>query len=261
VRDRGHPQQDQRDQHEDVDHPGHGPQDDHVDVPAVDVLAGRGARGADEVPDRTRRVVPPQPDPAELVHRAAVRGVEGEGAFLVRTGSVELPPRQRHLAGQEVHVGLVRREAAGLRRRGGGDGLLGRGQRRLRDAHVSLPVRGGQPPRLGRRAQCLRVVAEVHERVAGEPVRPFLGRLDRRGPVGRLDRLLIPVGTEVRAREQAPRTAAAGLGGDHAGEQRGRFLVPSEVEHGRGPRQLLPKLCQVASVPSANAGVRQRASD
>jgi MFS family permease len=64
VGDRGDPDQDERDQREYVDRPGHRAQDHHVDVPAVDVLVRRGASRADEVPDRARRVVPPEPDPA-----------------------------------------------------------------------------------------------------------------------------------------------------------------------------------------------------
>ncbi|HEY6297797.1 MAG TPA: MFS transporter [Streptosporangiaceae bacterium] len=61
---RGDPDQDQRDQREHVDRPRHRTQDHHVDVPAVDVLVRSGARRADEVPDRARRVAPPEPDPA-----------------------------------------------------------------------------------------------------------------------------------------------------------------------------------------------------
>jgi MFS family permease len=64
VGDRGDPDKDERDQREYVDRPGHGAQDHHVDVPAVDVLVRRGAGRADEMPDRARRVVPPEPDPA-----------------------------------------------------------------------------------------------------------------------------------------------------------------------------------------------------
>jgi len=62
--DRGDPDQDQRDQREHVDRPRYRPQDDHVDVPAVDVLVRSGAGRVDEMPDRARRVAPPEPDPA-----------------------------------------------------------------------------------------------------------------------------------------------------------------------------------------------------
>ncbi|MGH3255368.1 MAG: MFS transporter [Streptosporangiaceae bacterium] len=62
--DRGDPDQDQCEQREYVDRPRYRAQDHDVDVPAVDVLVGRGAGRADEVPDRARRVAPPEPDPA-----------------------------------------------------------------------------------------------------------------------------------------------------------------------------------------------------
>ena len=64
VADRRDPDQDQRDQREHVDRPGHGTQDHHVDVPGVDPLVRRGAGRGHEVPDRADRVVAPQPDPA-----------------------------------------------------------------------------------------------------------------------------------------------------------------------------------------------------
>ena len=64
VADRGNPDQDQRDQREHVDRPGHRAQDHHVDVPGVDPLVRRGAGRGQEVPDRADRVVPPEPDPA-----------------------------------------------------------------------------------------------------------------------------------------------------------------------------------------------------
>jgi hypothetical protein len=113
VGDRGNPDQDQRDQREHVDRPGHRAQQDHVDVPAVDALLRRGPGGADEVPDRARGIVPPQTDPAELVHRAAVRRVQCQGLLLMLAGLRQLTTGQAHLAGQEVHVGLVRGQRAG----------------------------------------------------------------------------------------------------------------------------------------------------
>jgi MFS family permease len=83
VADRGDPDQDQRDQREHVDRPRHRAQDHHVDVPGVDPLVRRGPGRGQEVPDRADRVVPPEPDPAQLVHRAAVRGIQREGALLM----------------------------------------------------------------------------------------------------------------------------------------------------------------------------------
>ena len=88
----------------------------------------------------------PQPDPAEFVHGAAVRRVKGQGALLVGARPVQVAAREGHLAGQEVHVGLVRRELPRLGRRGGGGGGLAGRERGLRDAHVGLPVGGREPP-------------------------------------------------------------------------------------------------------------------
>ena len=184
------------------------------------MLAWRGPRRADEVPDRADRVVPPQPDPAELVHRAAVRRVKGERALLVVPRAVQVAARERHLAGQEVHVGLVRREPARLGRGGGGERRAAPAASAACATHTWVcQYAGREPPRLRRRPQRLGVVAQVHQRVGGQPVRPLLGRLDRRGPVGGLDRLGEPVGAQVRAGEQAPGPAAARLGGDQPGEQ------------------------------------------
>jgi MFS family permease len=64
VADRRDPDQDQRDQREHVDRPGHRAQDHHVDVPGVDPLVRCGPGRGQEVPDRADRVVPPEPDPA-----------------------------------------------------------------------------------------------------------------------------------------------------------------------------------------------------
>jgi hypothetical protein len=87
--------------------------------------------------------MPPEPDPAQLVHRPAVRGIEREGPFLVLTRAGQVTPGQAHLAGQEVDIRLVRGQAAGPRRRLGGQvEPLGR-QRGLGDADVRLPVAGG----------------------------------------------------------------------------------------------------------------------
>ena len=83
VADRRDPDQDQRDQREHVDRPRHRAQDHHVDVPGVDPLVRRGPGRGQEMPDGADRVVPPESDPAQLVHRAAVRGIQREGALLM----------------------------------------------------------------------------------------------------------------------------------------------------------------------------------
>ena len=155
-----------------------------------------------------------QPDPAKLVHRAAVRRVKGQGALLVLAGPVQVTAREGDLAGQEVHVGFVRRELRGLGRGGGGDRGLAGGKRGLRDAHMGLPVTGGEPPGLRRRPQRLPVVAQVHQRVGGQPVRPLLDWLDGGRPVGGLNGFGEAVSAQVRAGEQAPGPAAARLGRD-----------------------------------------------
>jgi MFS family permease len=120
VADRRDPDQDQRDEREHIDRPGHRTQDHYVDVPGVDALIRRGPGRGQEVPDRADRVVPPQPDPAQLVHRAAVRGIQREGALLVLARRGQVAAAQAYLAGQEVDVGLVRREGPGPGRRVGG---------------------------------------------------------------------------------------------------------------------------------------------
>ena len=152
VADRRDPDQDQRDEREHVDRPGHRAQDHHVDVPGVDALIRRGPGRGQEVPDRADRVVPPQPDPAQLVHRPAVRGIQREGALLMLARGGQVAAAQAHLAGQEMHVGLVGSQGPGPGRRvGGGVQPLG-GQGGLSQAHVGLPVAGCEPARLVRRA-------------------------------------------------------------------------------------------------------------
>ena len=242
VGDRGNPDQDQRDQREHVDRPGHRAQQHHVDVPAVDALLRGGTGGADEVPDRAGRVVPPEPDPAELVHRAAMRRVQRQGLFLVLAGGGQVAARQAHLAGQEVHVGLVRGQRAGPGRGLGRDVEALSGQRGLRHAHVRLPVAGREAARLVRRPQRVRVVAPVDQGVAGQPVRPLVGRVERHRPVGRADRLGVAFRAQVRAGHQAPGPAALRFGRDHPGQQRGGLVETPDVEHRRSPRQLLPQL-------------------
>jgi hypothetical protein len=238
VSDRGNPDQDQRDQGEHVDRPGHRAQQHHVDVPAVDALLRGGPGRADEVPDRARRIVPPQTDPAELVHRAAVRRVQCQGLLLMLTRLGQPTPRQAHLAGQEVHVGLVRGQRAGLRRGLGRDAQALSGQRGLCHAHVRLPVAGREAARLVGRAQCVREVAQVDQGIAGQPVRPLVGRVQGHRPVGRADRIGVAFGAQVRAGHQAPGAAALRFGRDHPGQQRRGLVEPPDVEHRRCPRQL-----------------------
>jgi hypothetical protein len=258
VGDRGNPDQDQRDQREHVDRPGHRAQQHHVDVPAVDALFGGGPGGADEVPDRAGRVVSPQADPAELVHRAAVRRVERQGLFLMLPGLRQLPTGQTHLAGQEVHVGLVRGQRAGPGRRLGRDVQALPGQRGLRHAHVRLPVAGREAARLVRRPQRVRVVAQVDQGVAGQPVRPLVGGVEGHRPVGRADRLGVAFRAQVRAGHQAPGPAALGFGRDHPGQQRRGLVETPDVEHRRCPRQLLPQLDHVSELISAGACAGRR---
>jgi MFS family permease len=211
VADRGDPDQDQRDQRERVDRPGHRAQDDHVDVPGVDLLVRRGAGRGQEVPDRADRVVPPEPDPTQLVHRAAVRGIQREGAFLMLARGGQVATAQAHLAGQEMHVGLVGGQGPGPGRRvGGGVQPLG-GQGGLGQADVGLPVAGREPARLVRRAQPVAVVAQVDQRVAGQAVRPLIRGVQGHRPVGHLDGLGVPVRAQVRAGHQAPGPAAVRL--------------------------------------------------
>jgi hypothetical protein len=175
--------------------------------------------------------MPPEPDPAELVHRAAVRRVQCQGPFLVGTGLAERASGQAHLAGQEVHVGLVRRQRAGPGRGGVGDVEVMAGQRRLRHAHVRLPEVRCQTARLARRPQRVGVVAEVDQGIAGQPVRPLVGGVECDRPVGGADGVGVPLGTQVRAGQQAPGAAAVRFGGHDAREQRGGLIASPDIEH------------------------------
>jgi hypothetical protein len=253
VGDRGNPDQDQRDQGEHVDRPGHRAQQHHVDVPAVDALLRGGPGGADEVPDRARRVVPPQADPAELVHRAAVRRVQCQGLLLMLTRLRQPTARQAHLSGQEVHVGLVRGQRAGAGRGLGRDAQALPGQRGLRHAHVRLPVAGREAAGLVGRPQRVREVAQVDQGVAGQPVRPLVGRVEGHRPVGRADRVGVAFGAQVRAGHQAPGPAALRFGRDHPGQQRRGLVEPPDVEHRRCPRQFLPQVDHGASIIGARS--------
>jgi hypothetical protein len=239
VGDRGNPDQDQRDQREHVDRPGHRAQQHHVDVPAVDALLRRGPGGADEMPDRARRVVPPQADPAELVHRAAVRRVQCQRLLLMLAGLHQLTTGQAHLAGQEVHVGLVRGQRAGPGRGLGRDARSLPGQRGLRHAYMRLPVAGRKAAGLVRRPQRVREVAQVDQGVAGQPVRPLVGRIEGHRPVGRADRLGVAFRAQVRPGHQAPGPAALRFGRNHPRQQRRGLVEAPDVEHRRGPGQLL----------------------
>ena len=103
---------------------------------------GRGPRGADEVPDRADRVVPPQPDPAELVHRPAVRRVERRARAPGGPRAAARSPRaSATLPDRKCTSGSFGASLPRLGRRGRGEGGLAGRQRRLRDAHVGLPVR------------------------------------------------------------------------------------------------------------------------
>ena len=206
------------------------------------------------------RVVPPEPDPAKLVHRAAVPGVERQGPFLMLAGAAQVAARQAHLAGEEVHVRLVRGQAAGAGRRLGGDVQPLGGQRGLGHAHVRLPVAGRQAARLVRRPQRVRVVTQVDQGVAGQPVRPLVSRIEGRRPVGGGNRLGVAVRAQVRAGHQAPGPAALRFGRDHAGQQLGRLVETPDVEHRRCPRQLLPELDHYRALitgPSNEAALTQ----
>jgi hypothetical protein len=242
VANRGDPDQDQRDQREHVDRPGHGAQDHHVDVPCVDLLVRRRAGRGKEMADRADRVVPPQPDPAQFVHRAAVRRVQRQGAFLMLARGRQVAVAQAHLAGEEMDVGLVRGQGPGPGRCVGSGVQPVGGQGGLSQAHVCLPVGGRKPARLLRRAQRVGVVAQVNEGVAGQPVRPLVLGVKGHRPVGHLDGLGVPVRAQVRTGHQAPGPAAVRLRRDDAGQQPRRLVVAPDVEHGRGARQFLPQL-------------------
>jgi hypothetical protein len=186
--------------------------------------------------------MPPEPDPAELVHRAAVRGIEREGSFLVFPRLRQIAAGQAHLAGEEMHVRLVRGQAAGPRRRLGGDvEPLGR-QGGLGDADVRLPVAGREPARLVGRPQRGRIAGQVDQGVAGQAVRPLVGGIEGHRPVGGGDRVRVAIPAQVRAGHQAPGPAALRFRGHHPGQQRGGLLEAPDVKHRRSPRQLLPQL-------------------
>jgi hypothetical protein len=186
--------------------------------------------------------MPPEPDPAQLVHRAAVRGIEREGSFLVLTRMPQVAAGQTHLAGEEVHVGLVRSQATGPRRRLGGDVEPLRRQGGLGHADVRLPVAGRKPARLVGRPQRGRVAGQVDQGVAGQPVWPLVGGIEGHRPLGGGDRVRVALPAQVRAGHQAPGPAALRFGGHHSGQQRGGLLEAPDVEHRRRPGQLLPQL-------------------
>jgi hypothetical protein len=96
-----------------------------------------------------------------------------------------------------VHVRLARGQRAGLGGGGAGDVEVLASQRRLRHAHVGLPQVRCQPARLTGGVQSVGVVAEVDQRVAGQPVRPLVRRVERDRPVGRADGVDVPLGAQV----------------------------------------------------------------
>jgi len=185
--------------------------------------------------------MPPEPDPAQLVHRAAVRGIERQGSFLVFTRLRQIAAGQAHLAGEEVHVGLVRSQAAGPCRRLGGHVESLRRQGGLSHADVRLPVAGREPARLVGRPQRGRVAGQVDQGVAGQPVRPLVGGIEGHRPVGGGDGVGVALPAQVRTGHQAPGPAALRFRGHHPGQQRGGLLEAPDVEHRRRPGQLLPQ--------------------
>ena len=194
-----------------------------------------------------------QPDPAELVHRAAVRRVQRQGLFLVLAGARARSPRARlTLPDRKCTSGSF---GASARARDAASAAMSealRGQRGLRHAHVRLPVAGRQAARLVRRPQRVRVVAPVDQGVAGQPVRPLVGRVEGRRPVGGADRLGVAFRAQVRAGHQAPGPAALRLGRDHPGQQRRGLVEAPDVEHRGGPRQLL----RVSSITGRSPGAQ-----
>ncbi|HEY6297796.1 MAG TPA: hypothetical protein VIX15_19235, partial [Streptosporangiaceae bacterium] len=118
-----------------------------------------------------------------------MRRVEGERVLLVLTRRSQVPAGQAHLARQEVDIRLVRGQGPGAARRSGGDLQAVGGQRGLGHADVRLPVTRREPGRLLRRAQRVGVPAQVHQRVAGQAVRPLVRGIQGRGAVGYLDRV------------------------------------------------------------------------
>jgi hypothetical protein len=137
--------------------------------------------------------MPPEPDPAELVHRAAVPGVERQGSFLMLTRLGQVAAGQAYLAGEEVHIGLVRGQTAGPPGRFGGDVEPVSRQRGLGYADVRLPVAGREPARLVGRLQRGRVVGQVDQGVTGQAVRPLVGGIKGHRPVGGGDRVGVAV--------------------------------------------------------------------
>jgi hypothetical protein len=146
-----------------------------------------------------------------------VRRIEGERALLVLARGGQVPAGQAHLARQEVDIGLVRGQGPGAGRRAGGDVQAVGGQGGLGHADVRLPVTRREPGRLVRRAQRVGLVAQVDQRVAGQAVRPLIGGIQGRRPVGHLDRLGVTLSAQVRAGHQAPGPAAVRLCRYHAG--------------------------------------------
>jgi hypothetical protein len=192
------------------------------------------------MPDRARRVVPPEPDPAELVHRSAVHRVQGQGLLLMDTRTGQVAAGQAHLAGQEMHIGLVRRQLTCLGRGGVGDAEVLAGQGRLRHADVRLPQVRCQAAGLAGRPQRVSVVTQVDQRVAGQPVRPLVLRVECDRPVSRAGRVGVSLGAQVSAGQQAPGPAVVTIGGHHPGQQRGGLVATPDIEHRRRSRQLLP---------------------
>ena len=199
------------------------------------------------MPDGAAGVVQAQPDPAQFVHGPAVRGVQRQRALLVHPGRLQVARGQAHLARQEVHVRLVRGQAAGLPGRGGGDVQAPGPQRRLRHADMGLPVSRGQPPGLHARPQRLGVVVGVQQRVAGQPVRPFVRRIQAHRAVGRVHGLLVPPRAELSPGQQAPGPGVLRLRRDQPGQHPARLVVAFHIEHRVGARQLLPELGHAVS--------------
>ena len=148
-----------------------------------------------------------------------MRRIESERALLVFTRTGQVPAGQAHLAREEVDIRLVRSQGPGTGRGAGGDLQAVGGQRGLGDADVRLPVTRREPARLVRRAQRVRILAQMDQRVAGQAVRPLIGGVQGRRPVGHLDRLGVALRAQVRAGHQAPGPAAVRLRRDHAGQQ------------------------------------------
>ncbi len=205
------------------------------------------------MPDRASRVMPPEPDPAKLVHGAAMRGIKRKGSFLVLMGRRQVAAGQAHLAGEEVDIRLVRGQAARPGRRLSGDvESLGR-QGGLGDADVRLPVARREPPRFIGGPQRMRVVAQVNQGVAGQAVRPLVRGVKGHRPAGGGAGVGVAVRAQVRAGHQAPGPGALRLGRHHPGEQLGGLPEALDVEHRRSARQLLPQLDHRRQLKSVGA--------